>query len=250
MQDLNKDSVGNRIKVPKHVAIVMDGNRRWAEAKKLPKIEGHRQGVTALRRTMEAAKEAGVKYLTVYGFSTENWSRSAEETSGLMGLLRFYLKNEIKNLAKNKIRLRFIGDPEPLDKDIRDLMLKAESDTAGYDDFHLIIALNYGARDELKRAVQHLSEQVQRGALYPSDITEAMVSEHLYTNLLPDPDLLIRPGGEIRVSNFLLWQIAYAEFYFTDVLWPDFDKQHFMEALTEFAKRKRRFGGYDSEDDK
>jgi undecaprenyl diphosphate synthase len=163
-------------------------------------------------------------------------------------LLRFYLKNEIKDLAKNKIRLRFIGDPEPLDKDIKDLMVKAELDTAQYDDFHLIIALNYGARDELRHAAQHLSEQVKRGSLDPVDITEEMVSAHLYTKLLPDPDLLIRPGGEIRVSNFLLWQIAYAEFYFTDVLWPDFDKEHFMGALTEFAKRKRRFGGYDSED--
>ncbi|WND02384.1 isoprenyl transferase [Temperatibacter marinus] len=228
---------------PQHIAIIMDGNGRWAEERGLPRVEGHRRGAKAVRNAIEGAVKCGVGYLTIYAFSTENWNRSSAEVSDLMGLLRFYLQNEIKTLHKEKIRLKIIGDRSRLDADIQKMITTAEDKTADNERMTLIIALNYGARDELVNAFKIIAGSIEAGRLKSSDVTEQLITDHLYTARLPDPDMVIRTSGEKRVSNFLLWQIAYSELLFLDVFWPDFSEDHIQQAVNEYMSRNRRFGG-------
>ncbi len=227
---------------PVHVAIIMDGNGRWARARGLPRTEGHRRGAEAVRRTVRAASNAGISYLTLFGFSSENWKRPLEEVRDLMGLLRFYLKKEIADLHKNNVRFKVIGDRSRLDKDIVTMISDAEQQTAANTDLTLILALSYGGRAELASALRSIAGEVADGKLSPDVITEEIIASHLFTHDIPDPDLLIRTSGERRISNFLLWQLAYAELVFLDVLWPDFDADHLSQALNDFSSRERRFG--------
>jgi undecaprenyl diphosphate synthase len=233
--------------VPAHVAIIMDGNGRWAASRHLPKIAGHREGARAVRRTIEAAIQSGVRWLTIYAFSSENWRRPAGEVLDLTGLLRQYLKSEIAEFQANGVRLRIIGDRERFDADIQQDLADAERDTADNTRLNLIVALSYGARAEIVTAARALADAVREGRLDPGGIDEAVLSGSLATAGIPDPDLIIRTSGEQRLSNFLLWQAAYAELVFLDVLWPDFDSQHFTAALTEYARRERRFGARPSQ---
>ena len=227
---------------PRHVAIIMDGNGRWARERGLPKIEGHRQGSEAVRTAIEAAIQNGVRYLTLYGFSSENWNRPRKEVDDLMGLLRRYLRSEIADLQQNDIRLRVIGDRTQLSEDIVRLIEESEIETAGNTKLELILALSYGGRDEITAAARRLGEKVQSGELEPDGITGEEFAKCLETADIPDPDLLIRTSGEKRISNFLLWQLAYAEFVFLDALWPEFTAEHFRQAMSEFGLRDRRFG--------
>jgi undecaprenyl diphosphate synthase len=227
---------------PLHVAIIMDGNGRWATARGLPRTAGHRQGAEAVRRTVRGAGELGIRYLTLFGFSSENWKRPINEVTDLMGLLRLYLRNEIAELSRNGARLRVVGERAGLAKDIVELIEHAERSTAANTRIDLNIALNYGSRGEIVRSARLLAEAVQRGELKPEDIDEATFARTLMTAGIPDPDLVIRTSGEQRISNFLLWQSAYAELMFTDVLWPDFGKAHLEAALADYAKRERRYG--------
>ena len=228
---------------PVHVAIIMDGNGRWARARGLPRVEGHRRGADAVRRVVRAASEAGISYLTLFGFSSENWKRPLEEVRDLMGLLRYYLSKEIAELHKNGVRFQVIGDRARLDPDIVAMISDAEHHTAENTGLTLVLALSYGSRAELLSAVKSIARDVEGGELAIDDIDESVVTQHLLTKGIPDPDLLIRTSGEHRVSNFLLWQLAYTEFVFLDVLWPDFDATHLNDALTDFCGRERRFGG-------
>jgi len=227
---------------PRHVAIIMDGNGRWATSRGLPRIEGHRRGAEAVRRTVKAASELGIDYLTLFGFSTENWKRPESEVSSLMGLLRLYLRNEIRELCENGVRLRFIGDRESLASDIVELIAEAEATTEANEGLTLTVALSYGARDEITRATRQLASEVPEGRLAVDDIDEAAISSRLFTADMPEPDLLIRTSGEQRISNFLLWQCAYTEFLFVDTLWPDFDRDDLRDAVMTFQGRERRFG--------
>ncbi|KAF0224768.1 MAG: undecaprenyl diphosphate [Rhodospirillaceae bacterium] len=227
---------------PVHVAIIMDGNGRWAKARGLPRTAGHKRGAEAVRRTVEAAREMGVSYLTLYAFSSENWKRPAGEVTDLMGLLRLYLRNEVANLHKNGIRLRVIGDRSRLSADINALIDESESKTAANTALTLVLALSYGGRQEVVCAARKLAEEVAAGRLSPADIDEAAFAARLFTADIPDPDLMIRTSGEQRISNFLLWQAAYAEFVFTDVLWPDFGREHLEDAIRDFHGRERRYG--------
>ncbi|MDX2073913.1 MAG: polyprenyl diphosphate synthase [Alphaproteobacteria bacterium] len=224
--------------IPSHVAIIMDGNGRWATARNLPRTAGHKKGADSLRTIMNACRDLGVTHLTVYAFSSENWRRSDAEISDLMQLLQHYLQQELQTLHENKIRLRFIGDTEMLSPEIQKQLAEAEQLTTRNNAFHFTIALSYGARQEITRAVQKLIAQGTAAA----DITEETISAALDTAGLPEPDLLIRTGGEERLSNFLLWQSAYTELYFTKTLWPDFGKKEFVAALENFAGRERRYG--------
>jgi len=228
--------------VPAHVAIIMDGNGRWAASRRLPKIAGHREGARAVRRAIEAAIRSGVDWLTLYAFSSENWRRPVSEVLDLTGLLRQYLKSEIAEFKANGVRLRIIGDRSRFDADIQSDLATAERDTAGNSRLNLNVALSYGARAEIAGAARALAEAARAGRLDPDQIDEAMFAGALHTNGMPDPDLIIRTSGEQRLSNFLLWQGAYAELVFLDVLWPDFGPEDFAAALTEYAKRERRFG--------
>ena len=228
--------------VPSHVAIIMDGNGRWAASRHLPKIAGHREGARAVRRTIEAAIESGVSWLTIYAFSSENWRRPAGEVLDLTGLLRQYLKSEIAELKANGVRLHFIGDRAKFDPDIGADLTNAERDTASNTRLDLIVALSYGARAEIVGAARALAEAARTGRLDPGQIDETMLAASLDTAGIPDPDLIIRTSGEQRLSNFLLWQAAYSELVFLDVLWPDFGPEHFAAALAEYARRERRFG--------
>jgi undecaprenyl diphosphate synthase len=228
---------------PRHVAIIMDGNGRWAKKRHLPRAVGHKQGAEAVRRAVEAARELGIGYLTLYAFSSENWKRPADEVDDLMGLLRLYLRNEVSDLHKNGVRIRFIGSRERLSKDVLQLVDESESKTAGNAALTLVIALNYGAQAEIVEATRAIAAKAMAGDIALSDISENMLSAHLLTHGIPDPDLIIRTSGEQRLSNFLLWQAAYAEFVFLDCLWPDFDKAEFENALSQFHGRERRFGG-------
>ncbi|HET6607020.1 MAG TPA: polyprenyl diphosphate synthase [Rhodopila sp.] len=230
------------VSVAHHVAIIMDGNGRWAAARGLPRIAGHREGARAVRRSVEAAMQAGVSWLTIYAFSSENWRRPAGEIFDLTGLLRRYLQTEIAELKQNGVRLRFIGERDRFDPDIRRDLDAAEIDTAGNARLNLTVALSYGARAEIAAAARAAIAAVQAGTLKPEDLTEDAFARFLATGGMPDPDLIIRTSGEQRLSNFLLWQSAYAEFVFLDVLWPDFDASHFNAALAEYARRERRFG--------
>jgi undecaprenyl diphosphate synthase len=228
---------------PLHVAIIMDGNGRWAAARSLPRAAGHRHGADAARRAVEAACDLGIAWLTLYGFSAENWTRPSAEVRDLMGLLRYYLRNEIESLAENGVRLRVIGDRTRLDGEIVGLIEAAEERTRGNARLNLVMALNYGGRQEIATAARLLAEQVKLGRLHPADIDEELFSRHLFTHGIPDPDLLIRTSGEKRISNFLLWQSAYTEFVFIDRLWPDFSKHDLEFAIREFYGRERRYGG-------
>jgi undecaprenyl diphosphate synthase len=227
---------------PAHVAIIMDGNGRWATARRLPKIAGHREGGRAVRRTIEAAMQAGVDWLTIYAFSSENWRRPLGEVLDLTGLLREYLRSELAELKENGVRLRVIGDRARFDVDIQQDLANAEAETSDNTKLNLTVALSYGARAEIVAAVRRLAEALHAGRLAAAEIDEACVAGALATAGMPDPDLIIRTSGEQRLSNFLLWQAAYAELVFLDVLWPDFGAEHFAVALAEYARRERRFG--------
>ncbi len=228
---------------PSHVAIIMDGNGRWAAARGLTRGAGHKEGAAAARRAVEAARDLGLKYLTLYSFSTENWRRPASEIRDLMSLLRQFIGDELPTLKKEGVRVSIIGDKKNLDPEIKLLVSHAEKDTAANSRFFLQIAFNYGGRDEIIRAARKLAEDAASGRIKPNAIDEARFSAALDTAKIPDPDLVIRTSGEKRISNFLLWQAAYAEYIFLDVLWPEFSKEHFAIALEDFAKRERRYGG-------
>jgi undecaprenyl diphosphate synthase len=227
---------------PAHVAIIMDGNGRWATARGLPRVAGHRAGVQAVRRTIEAAIQHGVGWLTLYAFSSENWRRPAEEVRDLTGLLRRFVKSELAELDRNGVRVCFIGDRGRFDKDIQAELSRAEVTTAGNKRLNLVVALSYGARGEIVVAVRRALDEVASGRLDPAKLDEDGFARLLSTSGMPDPDLILRTSGEQRLSNFLLWQSAYAELLFTDVLWPDFGEADFARALEEFARRERRFG--------
>lgn len=228
--------------VPVHVAIIMDGNGRWANARGRPRSMGHKAGAEAVRRTLESAAELGVKYLTLFSFSSENWKRPAAEITDLMGLLRLYLKKEVDALCEKGARLRVIGDRSRLADDIVDAIEDAERRTAENTRITLVLAISYGARDELTHAARMLAERAVNGEIAPDQIDEDTFEAALYTHDIPDPDLLIRTSGEKRISNFLLWQLAYAEFVFIDKHWPDFDADDLAHAIKEYGRRERRFG--------
>tara|TARA_R110002096_G_scaffold151307_10_gene313824 strand:- start:1197 stop:1946 length:750 start_codon:yes stop_codon:yes gene_type:complete len=227
---------------PVHVAIIMDGNGRWAKKRMLPKVAGHKRGADAVRRCVEDAIDLGIRYLTLYAFSSENWNRPEDEVNDLMGLLHRYLTKEVDELDDKNIRLAFIGDRSKLSPDIRALIEAAEQRTLNNSRLCLTLALSYGGRAEIVDAARKLAEQVQAGKISPKDISEETFSGELHTHDIPDPDLIIRTSGEQRISNFLLWQIAYAEFVFLDVLWPDFNREVLEQALDEYGGRDRRFG--------
>ena len=225
-----------------HVAIIMDGNRRWAKKRLLPSAAGHKKGVEALRATLKACVKFGIKYLTVYAFSTENWKRDKEEVEFLMSLLAKTIQKEVPEFIENDIKLTFIGDRKSLNNDIVDVLEFGEKQTANCKTLNLQIAFNYGSRMEITNAVKELCLKVQNGELVVGEITEDVISKNLYTSNIPDPDLLIRTGGEKRISNYLLWQAAYSEIYVTDIFWPEFDENALADAILEFQSRNRRFG--------
>ncbi|MEM1020871.1 MAG: isoprenyl transferase [Pseudomonadota bacterium] len=230
-------------RVPRHIAIIMDGNGRWAKQRSLPRVAGHRKGADAVRTCVTAAIEAGVQYLTLYAFSSENWNRPADEVTDLMNLLRHYLRREVAELNSKNVRLHFIGKRDRLAPDTLKLMESAEELTKDNTRLHMCIALNYGSQCEIVEAARALASAVKKGDLAPEDITHAHVADNLLTAHIPDPDLIIRTSGEQRLSNFLLWQAAYAELVFLDVLWPDFDACALGKAIDEFQQRERRYGG-------
>lgn len=231
------------MKIPQHVAIILDGNGRWAKAKGMPRNYGHVQGAKNVERICEDAYHMGIKYLTVYAFSTENWRRSKEEVDALMTLLRSYMKTCVKTAKKNHMRVRVIGDKTGLAKDIQDSIANLEKESRDQDGLNFTIAINYGSRDEICRAVKRITEE----GLRPEEITEDVISARLDTAGIPDPDLLIRTSGEQRLSNFLMWQLAYTEFYFADMPWPDFSKEELTRAIEKYNQRERRYGGVKEE---
>lgn len=233
---------------PAHIAIIMDGNGRWAKARGLPRAAGHRAGVEALRRTVRAAGDLGLEWLTVYAFSSENWSRPKSEVSDLMGLLKLFIRRDLAEIHQAGVRVRMIGERESLASDIRALVEEAETLTANNKAMNLVIAFNYGARDEIARAAQKMAEAARSGTLDPATITPETFGRFLDTKLIPDPDLVIRTSGEMRLSNFLLWQAAYAELIFMPCYWPDFGTAQLEEAIESFASRERRFGGVTARD--
>ena len=228
--------------IPVHVGIIMDGNGRWAQKRGLPRTAGHKKGAENLKKVLKAARETGVKVVTLYAFSSENWGRPQEEVDTLMNLFREYLKNDIRDLVKEGIRISFIGERERFDYDLQEQMNVLEAKTKDLNSFHVVLALSYGARGDILNAVRSLAKKVEQGVLKSDDIDTFQFSSHLSTVGIPDPDLIIRTSGESRISNFLLWELAYAEFYFTPVLWPDFDEKEFEKAILEFETRQRRFG--------
>ena len=236
-------TAGKAAGLPVHVAIIMDGNGRWASRRLLPRFEGHRRGVEALRRTVRAAGDLGIRYLTLYSFSSENWSRPRSEVDDLMGLLKRFIRNDLATLHGENVRVRIIGERASLEPEIHGLLQEAEDLTAGNGGLTLVIAFNYGSRQEIAAAARRLAEEVAAGRLDPAEITPERLAAGLYTDGIPDPDLVIRTSGEKRLSNFLLWQAAYAEFVFLPILWPDFDRAALETALSEYAGRERRFGG-------
>ena len=231
------------MKIPAHIAIILDGNGRWAKAKGMPRNYGHAQGSKNVEKICEEAWCMGIKYLTVYAFSTENWNRPKDEVDALMKLLRNYMKTCLKTAAKNVMKLRVIGDKTGLDEDIRNRIAELEEATKDNGGLNFQIALNYGSRDEIVRAVRRVSEDVKEGKVKPEDIDEKMFETYLDTHGIPDPDLMIRTSGELRLSNYLLWQLAYTEFYFTDIPWPDFTKEELSKAIEQYNRRDRRYGG-------
>jgi undecaprenyl diphosphate synthase len=237
-----KDSVIDLSRLPKHVAIIMDGNGRWAEKRSEPRLFGHKAGADSVRDIVEAARELGIKVLTLYAFSSENWNRPVKEVTGLMSILKKFLVSELARMQKNDICLSCIGELERLPDEVREVLLDSIAKTAGNSAMTLNLALSYGARDELAMAARRIAEACVSGQIAPRDISPELISSYLYTARLPDPDLLIRTGGEARLSNFLLWQLSYAEIYFTEVMWPDFRKEVFLKAILDYQKRERRFG--------
>lgn len=235
--------------VPQHVAIILDGNGRWAKSKGMPRNYGHAQGSKNVERICEEAWRMGIKYLTVYAFSTENWNRPESEVNALMTLLRNYMKTCLKTAKKNDMKIRVIGDIEPLDDDIKSRILELEEASKDNGGLNFTIALNYGSRDEMVRAARKLAKDCADGRVQPDDIDEGVFTSYLDTCEIPEPDLLIRTSGEQRLSNFLLWQLAYSEFYFTDVLWPDFTKEELVRAIEQYNSRDRRFGEIKEEQD-
>ncbi len=230
------------LKIPQHVAVIMDGNGRWAKSKGLPRKMGHVQGGKNVEDMLYVCDDLGIKYFTVYAFSTENWKRSEEEVSALMTLLRSYLASGFKKAAKNNVRIRIIGDKTGLADDIQDLIRELEEDSKDNTGLQFQIAINYGSRDEIVRMMKNVVSKANDNEVKPEDINENFISDNLDTKDIPDPDLLIRTSGEQRLSNFLLWQLAYSEFYFTDCHWPDFDKDELIKAIEAYNKRDRRFG--------
>ena len=231
------------LKIPRHVAIILDGNGRWAKKRGLPRNMGHVEGCKTVEQTVEDAARLGIEYLTVYGFSTENWKRSAEEVGALMQLFRYYMKRLLKVAKKNNVRVIMIGERSRFDEDIIEGLNRLEEETKDNTRMTFTIAVNYGSRDEITRAVRRMMTDCQAGRLSPEDVDESVIAGYLDTRELPDPDLLIRTSGEQRLSNYLLWQLAYTEFYFTDVLWPDFNKEELVKAIEKYNGRDRRFGG-------
>ena len=229
--------------IPVHIAIFMDGNGRWAARRGLPRSAGHREGANTLKRTVKECNALGIKYLTAYAFSTENWNRPKEEVEALMSLLLEFLKNAEKELSGQNIQIRVIGDVQGLSQEIRNEIARVVGNTSKNDGLTLVIALNYGSRSEIANAAARIARDVKQGRIAPEEINEKIFSDYLYTAGIPDPDLVIRPSGEQRLSNFLLWQSSYAEFWYSNILWPDFSKKDLFEALGEFQKRNRRFGG-------
>lgn len=233
----------SELKIPRHVAIILDGNGRWAKAKGLPRHMGHVEGCKTVERTVEDAARLGIEYLTVYGFSTENWKRSEEEVSGLMQLFRYYMVRLLKSAAKNNVRVKVIGDRTRFDEDIIQGLNDLEGQTKDNTGMTFVIAVNYGSRDEIVRGIRKLVADCEAKGTDPAEIDEKMFEQYLDTAGIPDPDLLIRTSGEQRLSNYLLWQLAYTEFYFTDVYWPDFNNEELVKAIEKYNKRERRFGG-------
>lgn len=232
----------NKKNTLQHIAIIMDGNGRWATKRGLPRLAGHKKGAEAVKIVTEAAAEAGVKYLTLYAFSTENWQRSPEEVNGLMSLLRDYLKTDLKEIQEKGVRIRFIGERHMLASDIVEKMEKIEKQTINNDRMTLCIALSYGSRQEIVQAARKIATLAKRGDILPEDVDIKMFSDMLYTKDMPDPDLVIRSSGEQRISNYLLWQVAYAEFYFSPVLWPNFNKETLNAIIEDYNHRERRYG--------
>ena len=228
--------------LPRHIAIIMDGNGRWAEQKGKPRIMGHRAGVESVQDIVRAARELGIGVLTLYAFSTENWKRPPLEVQALMGLLKTFLESELTTIIRNNVSLRCIGQKDRIPQEVRAVMERVIQETAGNTGLILNLALSYGGRSEITEAVQAIAKKCVDGTLSPETIDQAVLEQHLYTAGLPDPDLMIRTGGETRLSNFLLWQASYAELYFTEILWPDFRKKDLLNAILDFQKRQRRFG--------
>ena len=233
----------NKMVVPNHIAIIMDGNGRWAKKRGLPRTAGHAAGAEAFRRTANYCRSIGVKYLTVYAFSTENWKRSQEEISGIMTLMGKYLREALRDMEKNRVRFKVFGDISALSPELQKLCLDAQERSKDYDDVQVNFCLNYGGRDELVRAAKSFASDVAAGKVSADALTEDMLSRYLYSADVPDPELIIRPSGEMRISNFLLWQSAYSEYVFLNVLWPDFQPKDLDEAIAEYNRRNRRFGG-------
>ena len=229
-------------KLPDHVGFIMDGNGRWAKKRGLPRSFGHREGAKQFKKIVRYCKDIGLKNISFYAFSTENWQRPAEEVNTIMELFRDYIV-DVRNFLSENTRMIFLGDKSAFDEDLQEKMIKLEEDTAKYDEMTLMMAVNYGGRDEITHAARILAEKAAKGEIKPEDITEQSISDNLYTAGFPDVDRLIRPSGEQRISNYLIWQCAYAEFYYTDVLWPDFTPDELDKALAEYARRNRRFGG-------
>jgi undecaprenyl diphosphate synthase len=232
--------------VPRHIAVIMDGNGRWAKGRGLPRIKGHEEGAESVRCIIRCCRQAGVKYLTLYAFSVENWVRPKSEVDGLMDLLVRFLRKCEHELHENRVRLRVIGRQEDLSAAVRAELDRVMRATAGYDEGHLVLALSYGGRTEIAHAARRIAERVKAGEMRPEDVDESAVAAHLYAPEIPDPDLMIRTSGEMRISNFLLWQLSYAELYVTPVLWPDFREKAFRDALDEYSRRERRFGDVES----
>jgi undecaprenyl diphosphate synthase len=243
---MHENSVLDPERIPRHVAIIMDGNGRWAKQRRLPRIMGHRTGTKSVKNIVKTARELNLEVLTLYAFSTENWKRPSLEVQGLMTLLKTYLKSELQNMVDNKILLRCIGEIEMLPQDVRKVLAEVIEETARdtEDETGMILnlALSYGGRFEIVRAARVMAEKCVSGQFDPEDFSEKLFASHLYTAGLPDPDLLIRTGGQSRLSNFLLWQLSYAELYMTETMWPDFNEEKFIEALIDFQRRERRFG--------
>ena len=228
---MKREINGTMLEIPEHVAFILDGNGRWAKKRFLPRNAGHVEGAKTVEKVLEDAHDLGIKYVTMYAFSTENWKRSQEEVGALMKLLRNYLMDCIERSSKNNMRVRVLGDISALDQDLQDRIVELEKLSAANDGLQFSIALNYGGRDELRRAMTQIAKECKEGTLNPDDITEDVISAHLDTKDLPDPDLMVRTSGEVRLSNFLPWQMAYTEFYFTEVLWPDFNKEELINAI-------------------
>ena len=228
--------------IPVHVAIIMDGNGRWAQQRGLPRIKGHERGTESVRVAIRTCRKLGIRYLTIYAFSVENWARPKAEVNALMTLLRKFLRSEEHEFHENKVRLRVVGRTSDLPKAVQDELTRVMQATAHYQDGNLVLALSYGGRTEIARAAREIAREVKAGTLEVETIDESTVAAHLYAPDIPDPDLMIRTSGEMRISNFLLWQVSYAELYITDTLWPDFREEHLIKAVEEYGRRQRRFG--------